>query len=148
MFDWRRISSRWYGVIVLVAAVPGVIGMGVYLAFGGHPAPLVAPAAIAAVLVVNLVTASAEELGWRGYALEPLQARLSALHASLILGVVWRCGTCRCTSSTAPTRQRTDSAHWRPDPHCVAAAAVGPLQLIYKNTGRSILAAAASWRGR
>ena len=35
------------------------------------------------------VGAIGEELGWSGYAIEPLQARWGPLRASLILGAVW-----------------------------------------------------------
>ena len=36
-----------------------------------------------------LVAALGEELGWSGYALDPMQERWSALHAGLVLGAIW-----------------------------------------------------------
>jgi membrane protease YdiL (CAAX protease family) len=40
-------------------------------------------------LAIAIVAPLGEEYGWRGYALPRLQARLSPLNASLIIGVVW-----------------------------------------------------------
>ncbi|MEM9618791.1 MAG: CPBP family intramembrane glutamic endopeptidase [Pseudomonadota bacterium] len=39
--------------------------------------------------VLFFIAASMEELGWAGYATEPLQARFGALVAGLIIGLVW-----------------------------------------------------------
>lgn len=36
------------------------------------------------------IAATAEELGWSGYAIDPMQNRWGALKASVILGVVWQ----------------------------------------------------------
>lgn len=35
------------------------------------------------------VSAAAEESGWMGYAVDPIQARTSALTAGLVLGGAW-----------------------------------------------------------
>ena len=40
-------------------------------------------------VLVTIVLAFGEEAGWRGYLLPLLQSRLSALSASLVVGVVW-----------------------------------------------------------
>lgn len=40
-------------------------------------------------ILVTIVLAFGEEAGWRGYLLPLLQSRLSALSASLVVGVVW-----------------------------------------------------------
>ena len=40
-------------------------------------------------LVVALFAGSQEELGWRGYILDPLEERLGPFSGSLLLGVVW-----------------------------------------------------------
>lgn len=42
-----------------------------------------------ALALVFLVAALGEELGWTGYALEPLQRRRGALAAALVIGAVW-----------------------------------------------------------
>ena len=48
------------------------------------------PAALIGMLLMALIVGPlAEEFGWRGFALDPLQARWSSLSASFIVGIFW-----------------------------------------------------------
>jgi uncharacterized protein len=96
--QWR-VAPIWYAVallgplvITLVAVVLQVV------ALGSQPPSLGTligelPSTLLTILVnavyMLIFVALGEEVGWRGYALPALQARYSALLASLILGVVW-----------------------------------------------------------
>jgi len=98
ILQWR-VAPIWYAVallgpllITLVAMVLEVVLLGVQPPrLGGLIGEL--PSTLLT-LVVNalyflIFVTLGEEVGWRGYALPALQARYSALLASLILGVVW-----------------------------------------------------------
>lgn len=93
----RRISPRWLLVILLLP--PLVIGSAVLVevALGGTYASLsdwvtdadnILMAALPTLFMATLVPLL-EETGWRGYALDRLQLKHSALVAGLLLGVVW-----------------------------------------------------------
>lgn len=92
----RRIGWRWGLVILLVFPVVHGISMVTYALLGGSPPSLadasqtlVSPGLMLQIVVANLIISGfSEELGWRGYALDPLQARWGALRASLLLGLV------------------------------------------------------------
>jgi uncharacterized protein len=86
-----RVGIFWYAAIVALTALM-VVAVWVSTLFGA-PAPVVV-ATIAGTLSIFLFSifpgsAVGEELGWRGFALPRLQARHSALAASLIVGTVW-----------------------------------------------------------
>jgi uncharacterized protein len=86
-----RVNIGWYAAIVALTTL-AVVAVWVSTWFGA-PAPVLA-VTIPAVLITFLFSifpgsALGEELGWRGFALPRLQARRSALAASLIVGAVW-----------------------------------------------------------
>jgi membrane protease YdiL (CAAX protease family) len=96
LIDPKRIGPGWYGAILLtVPALAGLAALGDVL-LGGAGARLEAtgvvsrPLSIVPLVAFTLVFGPLpEELGWRGYALDGLQAIRSALSSSLILGSAW-----------------------------------------------------------
>jgi membrane protease YdiL (CAAX protease family) len=92
--DPRRIRPIWYLIAVLLWPALHLIAMAVNALLGGSPPgfPLVGellaqPAGLLVVPALYLIQAGLEELGWRGYMLDRLQARWSPLPASLVLGI-------------------------------------------------------------
>ena len=98
-----QVGPHWYAIALLTPLAISLTAIGLHLLTGGTTititqsslqlAPAGAPAWQHILLLFLLFTLGfdglGEELGWRGYALPKLEARWSALVASLILGVLW-----------------------------------------------------------
>lgn len=93
----RRVGRRWLVAILLVplsigltAGVADLLLGGIGPAWGEGVTEFgMNPLAILPALFFATLPPILEELGWRGYALDRLQLKWSALSASVILGVVW-----------------------------------------------------------
>jgi membrane protease YdiL (CAAX protease family) len=95
--DVRRISARWYAITLLT--VPALTFLAALLdaVLGGHGAAPEAlprflprlPAIVPFAAFMLLFGPLPEELAWRGYGLDRLQARLTPLTSSLVVGAAW-----------------------------------------------------------
>jgi membrane protease YdiL (CAAX protease family) len=96
VFDVRRIGWRWGAVIVVVFPLAYTVSGVIFTLLGGDLPPLgeilaqlANPGLVAELVLANLVISGfSEELGWRGFALDQLQGKRSALAASLVLGLL------------------------------------------------------------
>ncbi len=137
-FDFRRIKARaWLAPLILLAPAMSALAYGV-IRLGGVPVP--APQftlwMALALLAVFFVAALGEELGWSGYAVDPLQERLGALWASLLIGGIW------AVWHFIPLLEA------RRSPEFIAWWSLGTVAerviivWLYNNTGRSVFVAA------
>ncbi|HYF80138.1 MAG TPA: CPBP family intramembrane glutamic endopeptidase [Symbiobacteriaceae bacterium] len=94
-----RVPLRWYAVALLLPLTIGVGAMAVAMLRTGQFPGFRAPAGdgtgamiltvLTAFLIQMLLTGGNEELGWRGFALPGLQAKMGALPATLVLAGIW-----------------------------------------------------------
>lgn len=91
IFDFKRIAkSRWYIAILFLAPLIFVLCFGGIVLLGLQISPAMVPfLALPVVLPFFFLLAAGEEVGWMGYAYEPMQAKGGALRAALELGVIW-----------------------------------------------------------
>ena len=94
VFDFRRIRPMWYALILLLFPAIHLISIAINNWLGGAPPEfefvketMSLPIGIPVVIMLYLLQAGLEELGWRGYMLDRLQALWKPLTASLVLGV-------------------------------------------------------------
>ena len=137
-FDFKRIQDkRW---LVPVLFLMPAVSLAVYGLMRWMDTPLPAaqfhliPARL--MFIAFFVGALGEELGWSGYALDPMQARWGALGASVLLGLVgilWH-----LTPLQMMSRPPIWIAWW-----CLYALTFRIFAVwLYNNTGKSVFAAA------
>lgn len=137
-FDYRRVRARgWYVAAVLL--MPGLLlfAYGLMRRWGLPGSPSGVPALAALLMLLGFFAAGlSEELGWSGYAIDPLQDRWNALRASLLVGVVW--ATWHLVPLVQAHRPPTWIAWW-----CLFTVAIRILYVwLYNNTGKSVFAVA------
>jgi membrane protease YdiL (CAAX protease family) len=137
-FDWNRIDVKaWYVPIILVKPALDVLTYGLIRATGlPLPAPRFSLPAAVAMFVAFFVAALGEELGWSGYAIDPMQARWNALEASILLGLVW--AALHWVPLIEAHRPLTWIAWWSLG--TVASRVL--IVWLYNNTGKSVFATA------
>lgn len=94
VFDPRRLRWRWGLAALLMHPAIVALSILVDVSSGGslprtEPGARSVPAALSLLFFVFWFGPLPEEIGWRGFALDRLQGRMSALNASLALGSVW-----------------------------------------------------------
>jgi membrane protease YdiL (CAAX protease family) len=95
--DFKRIAARWWLVILLFTPLLNGLAALLDLITGGGGTTwgetalnaLSNPFSIVLSILFSTLIPFIEELGWRGYVLDRLQDKWSALVSSLILGVIW-----------------------------------------------------------
>src|SRR5450432_2832247 len=114
-----------------------VLSYGVMRAMGVPlPAPQFAILSTLGLLLGFFVGALGEELGWSGYAIDPLQDRWGALRASVLLGSIW--AAYHYPGLLQAHRSLAWIAWWSVG--TVAARVI--LVWLYDNTGKSVFGAA------
>ena len=91
IFDSKRIEKKqWYAPILLLMPLIFLLSLAIMVVSGATiPAALAPTVALPAVFLFFLVLAAGEEVGWMGLAFPPMQEKLGALKASLVLGLIW-----------------------------------------------------------
>ncbi|MGA9118021.1 MAG: type II CAAX endopeptidase family protein [Bacteroidota bacterium] len=135
-----RIRAGWWAVILLLPL--GIQAAAHFFPLVTHeqvPAPLISSlwAFLFTLVMVTLVGGGQEELGWRGYALDRIQTRFTALNSSVILGTFWACWHIPLWFMPGTSLGSTPFGAF-----VVACAALSViLTWIYNNTGKNMVAA-------
>jgi membrane protease YdiL (CAAX protease family) len=149
IIDFKRISWKWYLIIFLFVPILNVLAALFDVVLGGNGATwgeaarnfLTNPLSVIPSILFASLIPFLEELGWRGYVLDRLQEKQSALMASLILGVIWSVWHLPMFFIQGSYQAGLGVGTWA---FWLFMIGILPLSLpftwIYNNTGRSTLA--------
>ena len=137
-FDFNRVKNKsWYLAFIFINPAIAVLAYWV-MRMTGMQIPNSTPLTFTAIplFVILFIAALGEEIGWSGYAAEPLQSRWGTLAAGLVIGLVW------AAVHFVPLWQVNRSMEW------IAWWSLGTISSrlimtwLYTHTGKSVSAAA------
>ena len=135
--DYQRIRARiWYVPVILLMPGIFVLSYGLMRSMGVPVAPRFTALEALMLFTMFFVTAQAEELGWSGYVIDPMQNRWGALPAGLFVGTVW------AVWHIIPFLQAHRSLAWIAWQCLFTVAARVLIVWLYNNTDKSVFATA------
>lgn len=137
-FDFKRVKAKiWYAPIIFLMPCIMVVSYIVMRLMGRLvPVPQFSLVTTFALFAVFFIGALGEELGWSGYAIDPLQDRFGALRGALLLGVIW--AVWHVIPLLEAQRSLVFIAWWSLG--TLAARVI--ITWLYNNTGKSVFVAA------
>ena len=137
-FDFKRVKNPvWYFIVVLINPVVAVLAYAFMHAIGKSiPNHLDLSVSVLPMFILFFIAALGEEIGWSGYATEPLQSKWGIIISGILLGVVW------AVWHFVPLLQVPRSLEW------IAWWSLGTISLriimvwIFANAGKSVFALA------
>lgn len=143
-FDIKRIINKaWYlPIIFLLPVIFGLAFATMNFLSIPYQNPALPLAALLPMFFIFLFMSFTEEVGWMGYAFEPMQDKWGALKASIVLGVLWGALHLPLYIYVMPVveSQSLDPLKVAGLFICLLATRV-LLVWIYNNTGKSVFAA-------
>jgi len=133
-FDYKKIKKKiWYVPIILLMPAVMLLSYGV-MRFMARPLPErnIQLFAIPILFALFFIGALCEEIGWMGYAIDPMQDRLGALAASLIMGAIWGIW------HVVPYIQANHTLEWIVWQCIFSAAARVLIVWLYNSNGKSV----------
>ena len=90
-FDFKRVArKKWFLPTFFLLPLLVFVAYPINLLLGQPlTEPLYPIAGIPVLFLVFFIGGLGEEVGWMGYAIEPMQSRWTALKAAILLGVIW-----------------------------------------------------------
>lgn len=136
--DYQKVRDRrWYLPALLVMPLVAVLSYAL-MRLTGRPLPAQVELSLLmalAFLALFLISDIGEELGWTGFALEPMQQRWGALGAGLLLGLIW------VIWHIIPWIQTGNPASWIFWQALFSVAQRVLIVWVYNGSGRSVFAA-------
>jgi len=136
--DYQKVRDRkWYLPALLLMPIIAVLSYAL-MRLTGRSLPAQVELSLLmglTFLALFLISDIGEELGWTGFALEPLQQRWGALRASLLLGVIW------VVWHIIPWIQTGNPASWIFWQGLFSVAQRVLIVWVYNGSGRSVFAA-------
>jgi membrane protease YdiL (CAAX protease family) len=136
-FDYKSITRKiWYAPIFFLMPVLFLLALGITTLTGELLPDTLFPVAAAPVaFLMFFIFALFEEIGWMGYAFDPMEERWNALVASVILGTIW-------ATWHIPLYILSGQGPVRIIAQLISLLAIRTLIVwLYNNTGRSVFAA-------
>jgi len=137
-FDFKRIKEKiWCLPIVLLVPGVAILQFGLIRWMGvSLPIPQIPALKTLGIFLAMFIAAQGEELGWSGYAIDPMQDRWGAFLAGILLGLVW--AIWHIVPLVQVHRSPVWIAWW-----CLGTVAARVLIVwLYNNTGKSVFGAA------
>jgi CAAX protease family protein len=131
----RNLRSTWLIPVVLLMPCVALLTYALVRAMHiPHPAPHFPLPASLLLFAAFLIAALGEEIGWSGYAIDPLQERWTALAAAVLLGAIW------ASWHIVAMVQTGQSAQWIAW-GCLDMIATRVIMVwLYDNTGHAVIA--------
>lgn len=136
VFDGGSVRPRvWYVPALLLLPALYLLSYAL-MRLAGVPIPdlRISPLTILVLFALFFFTAACEEIGWTGYALDPLQQRRTAVAAALILGIIWS------GVHVIPDIQGGQTLGWIVGQRLFSVALRVVMVWLYNNAGKSLFA--------